>query len=86
MRTAHRDESTLYNLLKDAHQRGLPLEVVVGSAPGWTDPWARAQRAYVATDAWQTPSLLADEQGYEIPRAEVQMARLPDGPRGRFSE
>ena len=78
----HRDESTLYNLLKDAHQRGLPLEVVVGSAPGWTDPWARAQRAYVATDAWHTPSLLADEQGYEIPRAEVQMARLLDGPRG----
>jgi hypothetical protein len=78
----HRDESTLYNLLRDAHQRGLPLEVVVGSAPGWTDPWARAQRAYVATDAWQTPSLLADEQGYEIPRAEVQMARVLDGPRG----
>jgi len=78
----HRDESTLYNLLKDAHQRGLPLEVVVGSAPGWTDPWSRAQRAYVATDAWHTPSLLADEQGYEIPRAEVQMARFLDGPRG----
>ena len=30
----HRDESTLYDLLKDAHQRSLPLEVVVGSAPG----------------------------------------------------
>jgi hypothetical protein len=28
------------------------------------------------------PSLLADEQGYEIHRAEVQMARLLDGPRG----
>lgn len=78
----HRDESTLYNLLNEAHQRGLPLEVVVGSAPGWTDPWSRAQRAYVATDAWHTPSLLADEQGYEIHRAEVQMARLLDGPRG----
>ena len=25
---------------------------------------------------------LADEQGYEIPRAEVQMARVLDGPRG----
>ena len=78
----HRDESTLFNLLKDAHQRGLPIEVIVGSAPGWKDPWARAQRAYVATDGWHTPSLLADEQGYEIPRAEVQMARLLDGPRG----
>ncbi len=31
--------------------------------------------------AFPTPSLLADEQGYEIPRAEVQRARLLDGPR-----
>ena len=78
----HRDESTLYHLLKDAHQRGVPLEVVVGSAPGWADPWSRAQRAYVATDAWHSPSLLADEQGFEIPRADVQLARLMDGARG----
>jgi hypothetical protein len=77
----HRDESTLYHLLKDAHEREVPLEVVVGSAPGWADPWSRAQRAFVATDAWHSPSLLADEQGYEIPRADVQLARLLDGSR-----
>jgi hypothetical protein len=77
----HRDESTLYHLLKDAHERRLPLEVVAGNAPGWADPWARARRAFVATDAWHSPSLLADEQGYEIPRADVQLARLLDGPR-----
>ena len=79
----HRDESTLYHLLKEAHERGVPLEVVVGSAPGWADPWARAQRAFVATDAWHSPSLLGDEQGYEIPRADVQLARLLDGARGK---
>ena len=78
----HRDESTLYHLLKDAHERGVALEVVVGSAPGWADPWSRAQRAFVATDAWHSPSLLADEQGYEIPRADVQLARLLNGLRG----
>jgi hypothetical protein len=72
----HRDESTLYDLLKEAHERGVPLEVVVGGAPGWNDPWSRARRAYVAIDAWHSPSLLADEQGYEIPRADVQLARL----------
>jgi hypothetical protein len=77
----HRDESTLYHLLKDAHERRLPLEVVAGNAPGWADPWARARRAFVATDAWHSPSLLADEQGYEIPRADVQLARLLEGPR-----
>jgi hypothetical protein len=72
----HRDESTLYHLLKEAHEGGVPLEVVVGSAPGWKDPWSRAQRAHVAIDAWQTPSVLVDEQGYEIPGADVQAARL----------
>lgn len=77
----HRDESTLYHLLKDAHERRLPLEVVAGSAPGWADPWSRAQRAFVATDAWHSPSRLADEDGYEIPRADVQLARLLDASR-----
>ena len=77
----HRDESTLYHLLKDAHDRGVPLEVVVGSAPSWATPWSRAQRAYAATDAWHHPSLLVDEQGYEIPRANVQLARLLEGSR-----
>ncbi|MGE0450302.1 MAG: hypothetical protein AB7Q29_12065 [Vicinamibacterales bacterium] len=80
----HRDEFTLSDLLKDAHDRRAPLEVVVGHAPGWSAPWARAQRAFAATDAWGWPSLLADERGYEIPRADVQLARLAEGPtRGR---
>jgi hypothetical protein len=75
----HRDESTIYELLKDAHERGVPLEVVVGKAPGWIDPWSRAQRAHVVTDAWHSPSLLVDDHGYEIPRMEVQLARLAHG-------
>lgn len=78
----HRDEFTLYDLLKDAYQREVPLEVVVGGAPGWADPWSRARAAYVATDAWRSPPVLVDEQGVEIPRADVQLARLQDEPRG----
>ena len=30
---------------------------------------------------WDSPSVLVDEQGYEIPRADVQLARLLDGSR-----
>jgi hypothetical protein len=78
----HRDEPALHQLLKDAYVRGLPLEVVVGSAPGWADPWARVRRAYPAADTWGWPSRLIDEQGYEIPRGEVQLARLSDDARG----
>jgi hypothetical protein len=62
----HRDEPTLHHLLKEAYTRGVPLDVVVGSAPGWTDPWSRVRRAFPATDAWGWPSRLVDEQGYEM--------------------
>jgi hypothetical protein len=78
----HRDEFTLHHLLKEAHTRGVPLEVVAGSAPGWAEPWSRVQRAIVVPDSWNWPSLLVDDRGYEIPRVEVQLARLPSGPCG----
>jgi hypothetical protein len=78
----HRDEPTLHRVLKEAYTRGAALDVVVGSAPGWTDPWSRVRRAFPATDAWGWPSRLVDEDGYEIPRADVQLARLADDARG----
>lgn len=74
----HRDEPTLHQLLKEAYTRGVSLDVVVGSVPGWTDPWSRVRQAFPATDAWGWPSRLVDEQGYEIPRADVQLARFSD--------
>ncbi len=74
----HRDESTLHQLLKEAYTSGVCLDVVVGSAPGWTDPWSRVRRVLPATDAWGWPSRLVDEQGYEIPRADVQLLRFSD--------
>lgn len=78
----HRDEPMLHDLMKQAYTRGVPLEIVVGSAPGWADPWSRVRRAQVATDEWGWPSILLDDQGYAIPRAEVQLARLPEDVRG----
>ena len=75
----HRDEPTLHHLLKEAYTRDVPLDVVVGSAPGWKDPWSRVRRAFPATDGWGWPSRLVEEQGYEIPRADVQLARFSDG-------
>lgn len=35
---ADRDEQTLYDLEKSALAMNVPLEVVVGSAPGWSEP------------------------------------------------
>jgi hypothetical protein len=78
----HRDEPMLHDLMKLAYMRGAPLEVVVGSAPGWADPWSRAQAAHITTDAWGWPSILVDEKNDEIPRADVQLARPPDDAQG----
>ncbi len=73
----HRDEPTLFDLMQRAHQLGKPLEVVVRSAPGWADPWSRAQRAFVRQGEGTWRSSLVDEEGYPIEEGEVQLARLP---------
>lgn len=76
----HRDEPTLYHLEKTALETGAALEVVVGNAPGWSEPWARARRVHVERDrsGWRT--WLVDEGGRVIDYAEVQRARLvPSG-------
>jgi len=77
----HRDEETLYDLKARALELGAPLEVVVGSAPGWADPWSRSRRAYVRRGEFYSQSWLVDDQGYEIHPADVQLARLTGGHR-----
>ncbi|HXJ34907.1 MAG TPA: hypothetical protein VMS22_12820 [Candidatus Eisenbacteria bacterium] len=50
-----RDEPTLHDLEKSALAMNVPLEVVVGSAPGWSEPWSRVRLARVVRDrdGWQ---------------------------------
>ncbi len=74
----HRDEPTLYHLMQQAYRLSVPLEVVTGSAPGWTTPWSRVQRAYVEKDERGWQSWLVGEQGQVIFQDEVQLARLVD--------
>ena len=73
----HRDEPMLYDLKRSALAMNVPLEVVVGSAPGWGEPWSRVRLAYVEQDAngWRT--WLVGEDGFPIDEDEVQRARLP---------
>jgi hypothetical protein len=72
----HRDEVTLYKLKDQAHDRGVPLEVVVGSAPGWAEPWSRVELAYVEKDQDGWRSWLVDEAGRFIDEDEIQLARV----------
>jgi hypothetical protein len=73
----HRDEPMLYDLKRSALAMNVPLEVVVGSAPGWGEPWSRVLLAHVEQDAngWRTR--LVGEDGFPIDEDEVQRARLP---------
>lgn len=72
----HRDEPTLHNLKHEAYDLGVPLEVVVGGAPGWAEPWSRVQRAYAEKDERRWQTWLVDEQACVIDDDEVQLARL----------
>lgn len=74
----HMDEETLFDLTRQAHQSGRPLEVVLGSAPGWADPWARTQRVSVQLDPLGWRRWLVDRRGYVIDDADVQLARLAE--------
>jgi hypothetical protein len=59
-----------------AHAQKVPLEVIVGSASGWEEPWSRSRLVYVEKEANGWRSRLVDESGYVIDDAEVQRARL----------
>jgi hypothetical protein len=52
------------------------LEVVLGSAPGWKDPWARARRCSVVRGERGYGYVLVDEDGFEVDDWDVQLARL----------
>jgi hypothetical protein len=69
------DEPSIYSLIRDAHEQGRDLEVVVGSAPGWADPWSRVRRCIVEKLEPYSFTLF-DERGIAVDQEEVQLARL----------
>ncbi|MEW5850532.1 MAG: hypothetical protein AB2A00_17230 [Myxococcota bacterium] len=74
----HRDEVTLHGMKATAYQRGVPLEVVCGSAPGWSDPWSRVQRCTVRAGQREWDLRLFDENGFHVPDEDVQLARAAE--------
>ncbi len=72
----HFDEPAMFQLKKAAEGAGVPLEVVVGNAPGWADPWARARVAFVRADAKGWRTYLVDEEGLVVDEDAIQAARL----------
>ena len=52
------------------------MEVVVGSAPGWAEPWARAQLCRVVPEPRGYRTLLVDDEGFAVDDRDVQLARI----------
>jgi hypothetical protein len=71
----HMDEPTLYALIREAHKQDREIEVVTGSAPGWTDPWSRV-RACTVEKPGEWSYTMFDERGMAVVQEEVQAARL----------
>jgi len=72
----HHDEPTLYHLRKEARDLDMGLIAVVGAAPAWDNPWARAQRLEVEQGNSEYDLVLFDEWGRYIDDRDVQLARL----------
>ena len=54
----------------------MDIIAVVGSAPGWEEPWARARRLEVLRGEREHDILLFDELGRYVDDRDVQLARL----------
>lgn len=67
----------LHDLKRSALALNVPLELVVGSAPGWGEPWSRIRLAHVEQDDRGWRIWLTGEDGFTIDEDEVQRARLP---------
>lgn len=75
-------EPSLYDILDEGKKVGAPVDLVVGSAPGWSDPWSRAHRGFVIeVEPWQVTVSLNDVV-CRFDRREIQAARIARGPDG----
>lgn len=72
----HWDEPTLRTLIHQAHEQACAIEVVIGSAPGWSDPWSRVRRCVVEQSDRYSYTMFDLERGEAIDEWDVQLARL----------
>jgi len=68
-------DRSLYDILKACHQTGTPVDLVWGSAPGWTDPWSRARRLRIVSLRMGSVAVASDDQQWDLARQDIQAAR-----------
>lgn len=72
----HADETVLHRIVRSAFEIGAEIEAVVGKAPDWNQPWARARLLRVMTGRNEHDLVLVDEEGFSVDDRDVQVARL----------
>lgn len=73
-------EMGIYEILRDAAERDHDVQVVIGSSPGWKEPWARAKHASVERGGYGPMTVFVDELQDEVPLEQIQAVRIV-GPR-----
>ncbi|KYF74056.1 hypothetical protein BE11_05510 [Sorangium cellulosum] len=72
---------SLHQRLKSAYEKDAAVDLVVGTAPGWTDPWWRAHRVRIVDVRFPEVVTTRDERGVKlpVPTHEIQAIRVaPD--------
>ncbi|WP_437737310.1 hypothetical protein [Sorangium sp. So ce1335] len=68
---------SLHQRLKSAYEKDAVVDLVVGVAPGWADPWWRAHRVLIVDVRFPEVVMTRNERGEKLPVAthEIQAAR-----------
>lgn len=70
------DDESLVTVLRKALAEGRAVDVVVGSSPGWNDPWSRARRWRVLAMDYGSAVLEGTGVRQEVSLGEIQAVRL----------
>jgi len=70
------EEPSLDETLQGAQEAGVPVDLVVGSAPGRADPWSRARRGSVLKVEPSQVTVRLDDEVRRFDRRDIQAVRL----------
>ena len=68
-------DQSLHSVLEECRESGDLVEIVLGSAPGWNEPWSRAICAKILAFDFMTVTVQESEASF-IPRDEIQAIRV----------
>ncbi|MGQ0570098.1 MAG: hypothetical protein ACT4P5_11330 [Armatimonadota bacterium] len=69
-------EPSLYDMLQEAKAAGVPVDLVIGSAPGWTEPWSRARRGWVLQVEARQVTVRLNDEVWRFDRRDIQAVRI----------